>query len=161
MQILIVYDSAYGNTGKIALAMAGSVSSPYEARAMRVGDTEMGRVASSNIIILGCPTQGGRPTQNMRDFISKIPAEGLKGKRVAAFDTRFEEKEQSFALRLLMKTIGYAAPEMMKELVARGGVGVVEPEGFIVNGKEGPLKEGELEQATNWARKIIDSCASQ
>jgi hypothetical protein len=28
------------------------------------------------------------------------------------------------------------------------------PEGFIVEGKEGPLKEGELSRATAWAKGI-------
>lgn len=29
------------------------------------------------------------------------------------------------------------------------------PAGFFVNGKEGPLKEGELERAAEWARQIL------
>ena len=31
---------------------------------------------------------------------------------------------------------------------------VAEPEGFIVENKEGPLKEGELERATKWASQL-------
>jgi hypothetical protein len=27
-------------------------------------------------------------------------------------------------------------------------------EGFFVNGKEGPLKEGELERAASWAKEL-------
>ena len=28
------------------------------------------------------------------------------------------------------------------------------PEGFFVNGTEGPMKEGELERAAEWAKQI-------
>jgi hypothetical protein len=31
------------------------------------------------------------------------------------------------------------------------------PEGFYVQGTEGPLKQGELERAASWARQIIAS----
>ena len=33
----------------------------------------------------------------------------------------------------------------------------LEPEGFIVTGTEGPLKEGELERAANWIRPVIQA----
>jgi len=32
---------------------------------------------------------------------------------------------------------------------------VVEPEGFIVLGMKDPHKEGEIERAASWARKIL------
>ena len=31
------------------------------------------------------------------------------------------------------------------------------PEGFVVQGKEGPLREGELERAGVWARGIAEA----
>ena len=71
-----------------------------------------------------------------------------KGKSVAAFDTRFELESQGVGLRLLMSVIRYAAPRLAKALEKKGGKLVAEPEGFIVENKEGPLKEGELERAT-------------
>jgi len=30
------------------------------------------------------------------------------------------------------------------------------PEGFLVKGKKGPLKEGELERAAGWARSLLE-----
>jgi hypothetical protein len=83
-----------------------------------------------------------------------IPAAALSGKKVAAFDTRFLAKEQNFGLRILMKTIGYAAPRILKILVAKGGEVASSPEGFIVQGKKGALKDGERERATLWGKNL-------
>jgi hypothetical protein len=42
-------------------------------------------------------------------------------------------------------------------LKGKGGNLVAPPEGFFVTGKEGPLKEGELERAAGWAKGIVES----
>ena len=32
---------------------------------------------------------------------------------------------------------------------------IIPPEGFFVEGSEGPLKEGELDRAADWAKQIM------
>ena len=49
------------------------------------------------------------------------------------------------------KTGGYAAPSIAKRLEKAGGRLAVPPEGFAVVGTEGPMKQGELERAAEWA----------
>jgi len=39
----------------------------------------------------------------------------------------------------------------------KGGYLAAEPEGFIVEDSEGPLKKGELERAASWAKGIVES----
>jgi hypothetical protein len=55
-------------------------------------------------------------------------------------------------LRFLVKVGGYAAPSIAKRLGLAGGRLVVPPEGFAVTGTEGPMKQGELERAAEWAK---------
>ena len=43
----------------------------------------------------------------------------------------------------------------MNGLRKKRGEPVVQPEGFFVEGTEGPLKNGELERAADWARRIM------
>ncbi|KKR94701.1 MAG: Flavodoxin, partial [Candidatus Roizmanbacteria bacterium GW2011_GWA1_41_13] len=73
---------------------------------------------------------------------------------ISAFDTRFAKDEHGFGLKVLMNTIGFAAEKIAKSLQNKGGTLVVPAEGFIVTGREGPLKKGELERAAEWAREI-------
>jgi flavodoxin len=151
MKALIVYDSLYGNTEKIAKAIADAVGGEAKP-ASKVNVAELNGL---DLLIAGSPTHGGRPSPGIQEFLNKIPTGSLKGIRVAAFDTRFAKSEHGIGLKLLMAVINFAAPRIAKALETKGGNLVVEPEGFIVSGKEGPLKEGELNRATFWAKGIL------
>jgi flavodoxin I len=149
-QILIVYDSAYGNTQKIAEAMARAM--PGQANAVHLSKVHRSDLNSLDLLIVGSPTQGGRPTPVLQGFLDQLPANSLANTRVAAFDTRFAIRDHGFGLRVLMKTIGFAAGRIAKSLKSKGGHLVAPPEGFIVKDKAGPLKPGETERAATWAK---------
>jgi hypothetical protein len=51
----------------------------------------------------------------------------------------------------MMKTFGYASKPIADSLVKKGATLAAQPEGFYVADSEGPLKDGELERASNWA----------
>ena len=150
MKALIIYDSMYGNTEKIAQAIGHGLTG--EVTVARVGNVNVSELKTFDLLIVGSPVHGGRATPVIDAFLKQIPAHSLEGVRVAAFDTRFEVEEQSIGLRILMNVIRYAAERIAKDLVKKGGKLVAEPEGFIVENKEGPLKQGELERASNWAK---------
>jgi len=76
---------------------------------------------------------------------------------VAAFDTRFTEstiQESSKVLPVFVKLFGYAAEPIANELKKKGGRLIIPSEGFYVSDIEGPLLEGELERAADWAKRI-------
>jgi hypothetical protein len=100
-----------------------------------------------DVFIVGCPTQGWRPTQTVQSFLEEVSSEDLRGLVGACFDTRF---------RLPRFMTGSAAKVMTGKLREKGVSLLVELESFFVEGTEGPLREGELERAATWARQIID-----
>jgi len=148
MKNLVVYDSQFGNTEKIAQTIAKSIS----AAAIRVSRVKNEDLCDLNVLVVGSPTQGGRPTVALHQFLEQIPARKINGVKIAAFDTRLSEKHVNFALRLLLKTIDYAASKMAKILVSKGGKQIAFPQGFIVEDKKGPLAFGELERAQKWLK---------
>jgi flavodoxin I len=152
MKALIIYDSMYGNTEKIAQAIGDGLTG--EVKVVRVGDVKSSELKTCDLLILGSPVHGGRATPALDTCIKQLPTNFLEGISVAAFDTRFESENQGVGLRLLMSVIRYAAPRLAKALVKKGGILVAEPEGFIVENKEGPLKVGELERARKWASQL-------
>jgi len=154
MKILVIYDSLFGNTKKIAEAIFDSLLSSNKIRLVNAVEVTIKDLEKIDMLIVGSPTHGGRAKQNLQTFLDQLPNSILKGTKVAVFDTRFLEKDQTFLLRLLLKTIGYAAPKIAKNLKNKGGNLIVEPEGFIVKRKEGPLAEGELERAKSWGEKL-------
>lgn len=151
MNILIVYDSMYGNTEKIARAMGDALG----AQVLRVGEVKQEQLSHVDALILGSPTQAFQPLKPVKAFLKNLPAGALKGVKVAAFDTRMDVQEVgNRLLTMLAGLFGYAAEPIDSLLVKKGGVQVLKPAGFIVGGKEGPLKEGELERAAAWAKQI-------
>ena len=75
---------------------------------------------------------------------------------MAAFDTMMSTADvKSPVLNVMVKIFGYAAKPMPDNLVKRRGELAAPPEGFIVEGSEGPLRSGELERAAAWAKRII------
>lgn len=147
MKALVIYDSTYGNTEKIARSIGGAIGD--DVKVLRAGEVSPSELDSLDFLIIGSPTQGGRPTPAVLEFMNRIPESGVKGINVAAFDTRFQSK--------LTRIFGYAAGRIADSLKKKGGNLISPPEGFFVKGNEGPLKDGELERAASWAKGLVKS----
>lgn len=152
MKACIIYDSVYGNTENIAKAIGNGLAG--EVKVVRVGEAKLSELRTFDLLVFGSPVHGGRPTPALDAFVKALPENSLQGISVAAFDTRFEAEEHGIGLWLVMNVLRYAADRLAKDLVKKGGRLMVEPEGFIVEDKEGPLKQGELERASTWAKSM-------
>jgi len=157
MKAIVVYDSAFGNTEKVAQAIGQAIGSPEEVETVRVGNVRPEQLAGLTLLIVGSPTQKFSPLGTITRFLKGIPNDSLKGIKVAAFDTRatVEAIESVGILAFFVKIFGYAAEPIAKRLQKKGGELVIAPEGFYVSDTEGPLVEGELERAIEWAKKIV------
>jgi len=157
MDVLVIYDSVFGNTERIARAVGDALKSTGDVEILHVGDVNLDQLAGLRLLVVGSPTRQFRPTPAVISLLKKLPGKSLEGVKAAAFDTRFTmediEKESSF-LAFMARVFGYAARPISGRLRKKGAELVVPPEGFHVGGMEGPLKEGELERAAEWAGKI-------
>jgi flavodoxin len=155
---LVVYDSFFGNTDRIAQSIGNALGRQEDVGIIRVANVKPEQLTGLNLLIVGSPTRAFRPTPAIKNLLKSIPKNGLKGVKVAAFDTRMTEEEIDsavFILRILVNIFGYAAKPISDRLKKKGGELIASPEGFFVHGTEGPLKEGELERASNWAKQTI------
>jgi len=157
MKILVVYDSYFGNTEKVAEAIGGVLKKDGDVRVARSSDVDSTDMEGLDYLIAGSPTRQFSPTEGIKKFISGLPRGGLKGIKTAAFDTRMAvEDVDSGMLRFMVGIFGYAAKSIAGKLRKRGGEEIAAPEGFFVSGMEGPLKDGELERAREWAVGIVE-----
>ncbi len=147
MKALVIFDSTYGNTEKVAQAVGEAIYCPI----LRVGQVRSAELTGLDLLIAGSPTNGGWFTPDFLNWLKSAP--DLKGIRVAAFDTRTTSKIGAFLF-------GFAAPRLARSLEQNGGSLLVPPEGFIVLDTKGPLKEGELERAAVWAKNCLQQCSS-
>lgn len=152
MKIIVLFDSLYGNTQAVAEAI-GKALGP-DAMVANVKDAAAAIPRDAELVIIGSPTHGGRPSKGAKAFLDNLPPESLKGVRAAAFDTHNSVEDQGFFVKMLVGFLGTAAKHILEDLEKRGAIAAAAPEGFLVQGKEGPLEEGELERAAAWAGEI-------
>src|SRR5689334_9912802 len=138
MNTLVIYDSVYGNTAQIA----NTIASTFE----QYGPTKVAAASSSpaldltgiDRLAMGGPTQGHSVSAAIKEILDKVPSEKLLNIGTIAFDTRMD------FVRWLS---GSAAGTIGKKLEQYQVNLLVPPESFLVEGREGPLKKGELERA--------------
>jgi len=156
MKAMVIYDSKFGNTEKVAQAVGAALAPKGNAAVVNVADVRPEQLVGVDLLLVGSPTWGGRPTPAITNWLKSLPANGLQGVQVAGFDTRGDMSQiTSRFLTALVGFFGFAADPISKQLAKKGGTVTIQPEGFVVVDREGPLVEGELERAAKWARQIV------
>ncbi len=145
MNTLVLYDLQYGNTERIAQAIADAMGAFGPVRAVRVDPSQKFDGDGLELLMVGCPTQGWNTTRVMRAFLQTLAPEQLSDIGVACFDTRFHKPRW---------LTGSAAKVMHRMFRRMGVVPLAPPESFFVEGSEGPLERGELERAAAWAQAL-------
>jgi len=145
MRTLVVYDSLYGHTKAIAQAIGEAL--PGEVEVLHVSDVIASELGTYDLLIVGAPTHGAKPSEDVQALLGQIQLGALEGTNVAGFDTRMTNR--------LITIFGVAAPKIAKALESKGGTLVGPPGGFFVTGGKGPLREGEVERAAAWAQGLV------
>jgi Flavodoxin domain len=167
MRSLVIYESWFGNTRRVAEEIGEALASEGEAEVVSLAE-ELPALDGVELLVVGAPThvhglsgrrsreaameQGGLGAAKIgvRDWLEALP-DGAGGPRVTAFDTRANKPA------LL---VGSAARGIAKRLRQRGYRLVTEPASFFVAGTPGPLEEGELERAAEWGRTLANEVMS-
>ena len=156
MKALVWYDSYFGNTQQIAEAVADALTPYFRLVELKaIGEAKPEDLKRADVLVLGSPTRGFQPSDATKSVLRQLPQHALRGMWIAAFDTRIAlHNIENGVLRWIVKTGGYAASSIHRNLVRHEGQPVVAPEGFCVTDKKGPLMEGELERAWKWGNTI-------
>ncbi len=153
MRTLVVYFSKFGNTKKVAQAIAEALRQAGEARVVSLEQLAASDFEGVDLIVMGSPTHGFTVPEAVRSALAGLPAGILAGKSVAAFDTTV----RPWPLRLFR-----AAPKLLRQLGQLGGKPVGRPQTFFVRtgstqgtGERDLLLAGQLERAREWAAEIL------
>ena len=162
MRSFVVYESLFGNTARIAQAVADGMREHI--------DVELNGVAAhpgfegTDLLVVGGPThafsmsrvttredavkQGAQADSSigLREWLDEL-SEG-NGTLFAAFDTRVE---------MVRRLPGSAAKAAAKVARKRGYVPLTRPESFYVLDTPGPLLDGEVQRAEVWGAQLAGS----
>ena len=82
MNAIVLFDTLFGNTEKIALSIArGLQDAGVEARAVNIKDANMDGLAGYDLLALGAPTQYFTASKPLKVFLERL--EGSSGHRIA------------------------------------------------------------------------------
>jgi flavodoxin I len=151
MKILVIYDSFFGNTQKIAEEVKCSLLKKHTVILKNVADVKKTDLKDIDLFVMGSPTRAFNPSENITKFINEL---SLKTFNFAVFDTRIGIEDIPWALRFIFKIFGYADKRMVRALKSKGGQEILPSKGFLVKDKEGPLKKGELEKVKIWIKGV-------
>lgn len=143
MKILIIYDTNYGNTQKVAYLIGDQLKADNQVKVVSIAGFKNEDLEGVKLLIMGSPINGWRPTEKIRAFLAELKEDQLKGIKIATFDTRVN-----------IFFHGNAAQPMAEGLMNAGAEQIVDSEGFFVKGSEGPLAQGEESRVERWVRDI-------
>jgi menaquinone-dependent protoporphyrinogen IX oxidase len=149
---IVVYDTSYGNTKKIAETIAETLKeSRIEVDLFYVKDVKKLSAKDCDFLVLGSPTKFGTMSFAIRFFLGRVKSEEWMNKPFAAFDTenpenieraRIENKEWSAAEKIAEKLGEKKMNQLLPVLKA------------LVLDQKGPLVEGEVDRTKDYAREL-------
>lgn len=168
---MVVYESMWGNTEKVARAVADGLRSSMQVDVCEVTEAPAAPGPDVDLIVVGGPTHAFSMTRSstredarmrgaaqggdtgLREWLDRLPA-GRHPQRVATFDTR---------VTTMRHLPGSAARSAARVAHRHGFDRAREVESFYVTDIDGPLVDGELERASAWGRQVagqVDSTAT-
>lgn len=164
MRAVVVFESMFGNTQRIAQAVAEGLESQFVTEIVEVGSASATLDGEIGLLVVGGPTHAfglSRPSTRqtateqasgalvsrgigVREWLAALPTPP-PAVAAAAFDTHLDKP------RWLP---GSAARETAKRLRRRGYRVVAPPASFYVASTTGPLVAGEIERARRWGETI-------
>jgi len=150
MNALVLYETKYGNTEKVAeaIALALQESMPTRLEAVAEIDDCEEALRDVSLLVVGGPTHRHGVSTVLRETLRCLGGRALDGVRVATFDTRLHGPRV---------VTGSAAVRLARLLRHDGAWIVVPPASFLVDGGEGPLDPGEEERAHAWAYEVLQA----
>lgn len=161
MKAIVVYESHWGNTAAVARAIAEGIGP--DARALSTAEATGAAIAGVELIVAGSPLLGfSLPTESMLKNIAASADQGPTPPDVSHPSMRswLESLPQgrgdaaAFETRIWWSP-GSAAKAILKRLESLGYHPAAKPERFVVEGKYGPLREGELARAKAWGAGLV------
>ena len=152
MKGIVIYDTSHGNTKKIAETITETLkASEIEVDLFDLKEVKKLSANDYNFLVLGSPTKFGTMSFAIKSFLGKVKSEEWMNKPFAAFDTenpenvekaRAENKEWSAAEKIALKLKEKNMKQLLPVLKA------------LVLGLKGPLVEGEIDRAKNYAKEL-------
>jgi menaquinone-dependent protoporphyrinogen IX oxidase len=159
MKGLVLYDTSYGNTKKIAETITETLKeSKMEADLFHIKEAKKLNAKDYDFLILGSPTKFGTMSFAMKSFLGKVKSEEWVSKPFATFDTENPENVEKAQAEHKEWSAAEKISEKLKEKKMNQLVPVLKA---LVLGWKGPLVNGEIERTKGYARELATKLKQQ
>ncbi|MDA4115113.1 MAG: flavodoxin family protein [Thaumarchaeota archaeon] len=106
MRALVIFDSRYGNTEKIARSLGAGISEAgVETECINARDAKVDSLKDLDLVCIGAPTEAFSASKPIKDFIAKLDGADLAGKWGFAFDTKLDWRISGSAAKFIEKEL--------------------------------------------------------
>lgn len=156
MKGFVAFDSVYGNTGKVAQAIAEELRAQgHEAEVIDLG-RKVPRLKEGDFVFVGSPTRMGRMTGRAKKFVKRLDRDHFSSRPVVPFDTMLKLPAEPEARVKALKWTEHGAAIMIKELAEQRGLKVYDRVLRVdVTGLRGPLAPEGLDEAKAFTRSFL------
>lgn len=145
-KVVIVYESRYGNTKRVAETIAESIREAGEIETFlcELKEINLNSVLECDAVLIGSPNHMGGPTRGIKSFIDSLGELQPESKKFAVFDT-YMGNDFAKAVKKMEKRISEKVH----------GIRQIAPGLSIkVQGMKGPVADGELQRCVEFGKKI-------
>jgi Flavodoxin len=183
MNVVVVYESVFGNTRVIAEAVADGVreaDTAADVAVLAVADAVPAKISEAALVVAGGPTHmlgmskastrrqalqaDAKPVTGSDDRPRTEPGAGGPGIRewLEALPRPVPGRvAAAFDTRLPFPLAGGAARPIARGLRRQGYRLITKPQGFVVEGAPGPLRPGERDRARAWGAALARQLAAE
>lgn len=176
MQVLVVYESMFGNTHAVADAVAQGLAGTHTVEVCAVEEAVATRVVEADAVIVGGPTHVHGLSWSTTRQTSVDEARARAAAAEEPLDEHLDEHATGEGLRTWFHHLptvahrpgaafdtrshgptaftGSAAKGIAHRLRHHGFDLLAEPESFVVEDMDGPLVAGELDRARQWGEAL-------
>ncbi len=160
MKGVVVYDSVFGNTGQVASVIAEELEKAGHQVVLVNLRQNRNVPVDGDFLFVGSPTRIAKMTGKSKRFVKRLDAKAWGARPVAVFDTHSPYPEDPKEREKSLKWIEPGAAGRLTELATERGLNVRGPPlRCVVKDMKGPLAEGQLEKAREYARQFAVSLA--
>jgi flavodoxin len=151
-KVLVVFDSTYGNTEKLAREIASGIVETGKAECTVIGISEVNShdIGSFDGVLLGGPIHMFRAARGLRGAVKNALKQGLRGKLVGAFETYQAPGHAGRAVRFVEEEVAEKEPEAR---LFKPGLAA------LVDGQKGPLNAAEPAKAREFGQRFAEELA--
>lgn len=158
MRALVVVESMYGNTARIAAQVRDGLAETWDADLCSVDDRLPRALSEYGLLVLGGPTHAFSMSTapSREEALKRVEGAGEAGLGIREWlpqlGTDFTGQIAVFDTR--MARFGGSAARSMARHLRREGRKVIARRSFRVDSQRGPLREGEAYRARTWGSEL-------